>query len=446
MKDPRTVILIDRDPVHANVFETSLLNSPDGPFRGEWIRSLTDGLRRVQQKDVWAVFLNLRLSGALEISLVDKLIQGAPGVQILVLAGADDELTALEALRHGAKDYVLEGHIDSYSCIRAIRQIAEREVAEEMLFNEKQRAQTTLDSIGDGVLCTDVLGNVTYLNAVAEAMIGWPTKDAIGRPLREVFDIVDGVTRKPVQDPMHYAIKNNKTMALAANCVLIRRDGYEAAIEDSAAPIRDRFGNVTGAVIVFHDMAISRMRAGEMKHLAEHDILTDLPNRLLLTDRLNQAIASANRYGKELAVLFLDLDQFKKLNDSFGHVIADKLLQSVAVRLVNCVRSSDTVSRYGGDEFVILLSEISHAEDAHVTAMKILKALAKPYEIDRHSLSVTASIGVSTHPLNGSDTERLIKNADAAMYQAKKKGRNNYQFFKSDCFPPNKTNLLSLRL
>jgi DNA-binding NarL/FixJ family response regulator len=104
MKDPRTVILIDRDPFHANVFETSVLNSPDGPFRGEWIRSLTDGLRRVQQKDVWAVFLNLRLSGALEISLVDKLIQGAPGVQILVLAGADDELTALEALRHGAKD------------------------------------------------------------------------------------------------------------------------------------------------------------------------------------------------------------------------------------------------------------------------------------------------------------------------------------------------------
>jgi diguanylate cyclase (GGDEF)-like protein/PAS domain S-box-containing protein len=446
MKDSRTLLLIDGDPVHAKVFETSLLNSPDGPFRGEWIRSLTDGLRRVQKKGVWAIFLNLRLSGGLQSSVFDKFLLEEPRVQILVLAGADDELIALEALRHGAKDYLLEGHIDSYSFIRAIRQIAEREVADEVLFSEKQRAQTTLDSIGDGVLCTDILGKVTYLNAVAEAMIGWPTKEAIGRPLPEVFEIVDGATRKPMQDPLHFAIKNNKTMALAANCVLIRRDGYETAIEDSAAPIHDRFGNVTGAVIVFHDMAISRMRAGEMKHLAEHDVLTDLPNRLLLTDRLNQAIASGNRYGKELAVLFLDLDHFKKLNDSFGHVIADKLLQSVAARLINCVRSSDTVSRYGGDEFVILLSEIGHAHDAHVTAIKILKALARPYEIDQHSLSVTSSIGISTHPLNGSDAERLIKNADTAMYHAKQNGRNNYQFFKSDCFPPNKNNLLNLPL
>src|ERR1700688_955781 len=117
MKDPRTVILIDRDPVHANVFETSLLNSPDGPFRGEWIRSLTDGLRRVQNKDVWAIFLNLRLSGGLQGSVVDQLLREEPRLQILVLAGADDELIALEALRHGAKDYLLEGHIDSYSII-----------------------------------------------------------------------------------------------------------------------------------------------------------------------------------------------------------------------------------------------------------------------------------------------------------------------------------------
>jgi diguanylate cyclase (GGDEF)-like protein len=152
-------------------------------------------------------------------------------------------------------------------------------------------------------------------------------------------------------------------------------------------------------------------------------------------DRLHQAIASANRYGKELAVLFLDLDEFKELNDSFGHVIADKLLQSVAARLVKCVRSSDTVSRYGGDEFVILLSEINHAEDARVAAIKILKALGKPYQIDQRSLHVTGSIGVSTHPLNGSDAERLIKNADTAMYQAKQKGRNNYRFFNSQSFP-----------
>ena len=435
MSEPRTLILIDEDPVHAEAFEEAVRNSPDGPFHGEWVRSLAEALERLKKQDVWAIFLNLHLSGAQHICAIDKLSQVEPNVPILLLAGVQDEPIALAALKRGAKDYLLEGHIDSYSLIRAVRHMAEREAAAAALFIEKQQAETTLDSIGDAVLCTDILGNVTYLNIVAETMIGWPRQEALGRPLAEVFELVDGVTRKPSQDPLDLAIRKNKTVGLQANCVLIRRDGYEIAIEDSAAPIHDRFGNVTGAVIVFHDMAISRTRAGEMKHLAEHDILTDLPNRLLLTDRLNQAIASANRYGKELAVLFLDLDGFKKINDSFGHVIADKLLRSVATRLVKCVRSSDTVSRYGGDEFVIVLSEIHHAEDAHVATMKILKALAKPHEIDKHTLFVTGSIGVSTHPLNGSDAERLIKNADTAMYQSKQKGRDNYRFFDSELFP-----------
>jgi diguanylate cyclase (GGDEF)-like protein/PAS domain S-box-containing protein len=431
MNESRTLILIDEDPLHAEAFEEAVRNSPDGPFHGEWVRSLTDGLKRLRKKDVWAIFLNLQLSGTRHICAFDKLSQAEPNVPILLLAGVQDEPIALAALQRGAKDYLLEGHIDSYSLIRAVRHMAEREAATAALFIERQRTETTLDSILDGVLCTDILGNVTYLNIIAETMIGWPREEALGRPLAEVFELVNGLTRNPSQDPLDLAIRQNKTVGLQANCALIRRDGYETAIEVSAAPIHDRVGNVTGAVIVFHDMAISRLRAGEMKHLAEHDILTDLPNRLLLTDRLNQAIASANRYGKELAVLFLDLDEFKKMNDSFGHVIADKLLQSVAARLVNCVRSSDTVSRYGGDEFVILLSEISHADDAHLTAIKILKALAKPHEIDQHSLSVTGSIGISTHPLNGSDAERLIKNADTALYQAKQNGRDNYQFFDS---------------
>jgi len=434
MNKSRTVILIDEDRLHAEAFEEAVRNSPDGLFHGEWMRSLTDGLKRLRKNDVWAIFLNLRLSKTQPIGAFDKLSEAAPSVPILLLAGIQDEPIALAALQRGAKDYLLEGHIDSYSLIRAVRHMAEREAAAAALFMEKQRTETSLDSVMDAVLCIDILGRVTYLNIVAEMMIGWPRQEALGRPLAEVFEIVDGVTRKPSQALLDLAILKNKTVGLQTNSVLIRRDGHETAIEDSAAPIHDHFGNVTGAVIVFHDVAISHVRIREMKHLAEHDILTDLPNRLLLMDRLNQAIASANRYRKELAVLFLDLDDFKKINDSFGHVIADKLLQSVAARLVKCVRSSDTVSRYGGDEFVILLSEINHGEDAHIATIKILKALAKPHKIDQHSLHVTGSIGVSTHPTNGKSAEWLIKNADIAMYQAKQKGRNNYQFFDNKLF------------
>ena len=428
MAHARTLLLIDDDPVHAKVFEKALLSSPHGPFQGEWIKSFDKGFQRLEGKSVWSIFFNLRLAKNRYVHVLDmisKICQSAP---TLILAR--DEKIGLGALQQGAKDYLLETHVNTYSFVRAIRHMAEREAAEERLFVEKQRAQITLDSIGDGVLCTDIFGKVTYLNAVAETMTGWPRKDALGKPLTEVFKIIDGITRKTAPNPMNLAIEKNKTVGLAANCILIRRDGHESPIEDSAAPIHDRLGSVTGAVIVFHDMGISRTSAEEMKHLAEHDILTDLPNRLILKDRLGQAIASARRHNTRFAVLFLDLDRFKEMNDSLGHTVADKLLQSVAIRLVNCVRGSDTVSRQGGDEFVVLLAEITHAADAGIAACKILHALAEEHRVDQHCVVLTASAGISVYPQDGDDTESLIKNADTAMYRAKKRGGNNYRFFK----------------
>ena len=167
-----------------------------------------------------------------------------------------------------------------------------------------------------------------------------------------------------------------------------------------------------------------------MTHSAHHDFLSGLPNRILLNDRVGQAIASASRHMKKLAVLFLDLDGFKHINDSLGHPTGDKLLQSIAKRLVECVRSSDTVSRQGGDEFVVLLLDVEEPEDAALAARKILQAVAEAHPIDRHDLCVTASIGVSVYPDDGLDAETLIKNADTAMYQAKENGRQSYQFFK----------------
>jgi diguanylate cyclase (GGDEF)-like protein len=162
---------------------------------------------------------------------------------------------------------------------------------------------------------------------------------------------------------------------------------------------------------------------------AQHDFLTGLPNRMLLNDRISQAITFAGRLDKKVAVLFLDLDGFKHINDSLGHAVGDKLLQSVAKRLVKCVRATDTVSRQGGDEFVVLLSEMAQPEDAAVTARRLLQELGEVHSIDKHELHVTASIGVSVYPENGSDAETLIKNADTAMYQSKDNGRQNYQFF-----------------
>src|SRR3977135_2724721 len=263
-------------------------------------------------------------------------------------------------------------------------------------------------------------------------MTGWFRKEAVGRPRHEVFQIIDGTTHRPSPNPMELAIRENKTVGLTANCILVRRDGYECAIEDSAAPIHDRDGQVAGAVIVFHDVSLARAMVLEMSHQAQHDILTDLPNRLMLNDRLTQAISIARRNHHQIAFLFLDLDGFKHINDSLGHAIGDRLLQSVAACLSTCVRKSDTVSRQGGDEFVILLPEVAHAADAAISAAKIIAEFKKVHSIGERRLRITVSIGVSTYPDNGEDADTLIKNADTAMYHAKQSGRDNCQFFRPD--------------
>jgi len=167
----------------------------------------------------------------------------------------------------------------------------------------------------------------------------------------------------------------------------------------------------------------------QMSLKAERDFLTGLPNRALLTDRLAQAIALAQRHRKRVVLMYLDLDDFKDVNDSLGHAVGDQLLQSIAKRLEACVRSSDTVSRHGGDEFIVLLSEVEAAHDAARAAEKLLKALAEPHLIGDHRLNVTLSIGISLYPDDGDDGDALLASADTAMYHAKRGGRNNYKRF-----------------
>ena len=312
------------------------------------------------------------------------------------------------------------------------RDSSRRGVAEDALFLEKERAQVTLNCIGDAVICTDVSGNITFLNLVGERMTGWSGHEAAGRPVTEVFRIIDGTTRQPVPDPMEMAVAQNRAVALTANCVLLRRDGSESPIEDSAAPIHDRTGLVTGAVIVFHDVTATRAMSLQMAYSAQHDFVTGLPNRVLLDDRISQSITLARRQDRAIAVLFLDLDHFKYINDSLGHAIGDQLLQCVSERLQASVRCSDTVSRQGGDEFVILLSEIAYPKDAATSARKILRSLSAPCSIAGHDLHIDGSIGISIYPADGGDAETLIKNADTAMYHAKEQGRNNFQFFAAE--------------
>jgi diguanylate cyclase (GGDEF)-like protein/PAS domain S-box-containing protein len=437
----QTILLIQDNSSDATAVREALVNSRDGPFRVEWVRRCRDGLDRLANErnpekratgGISAVLVDLFLSDSRGIETFDRVFSAAPHIPILVLCATQDEDIAKLAVQRGAQDYLLKARLDSYLLPKALGSMVERAANAEALFEEKERAQITLNSIGDGVMSSDVQGNVTYLNLVAESLTGWSREEAAGRPLEDVFRIIDSTTREAVPNPMATAIRENRTVGLTPNCILIRRDGVEASIEDSAAPIHDRRGQVTGAVMVFHDVGTARVLPLKMSYLAQHDSLTDLPTRVLFRDRLTQAMALAHRQQKKLAVLFLDIDRFKHINDSLGHAVGDRLLQAVAQRLLASVRSSDTVSRHGGDEFVILLSEVAHARDAAVSADKMLLALSAPYHIDQHDLHVTVSIGIVTYPDDGTDAETLMQNADFAMYDAKESGRNNCRFFKPD--------------
>jgi diguanylate cyclase (GGDEF)-like protein/PAS domain S-box-containing protein len=426
----RNVLLIGNDSVAATTIRAALAEPAEERYATLWVRSLSAGVARLSEGGVDAVLLDLCLPDSEGIGSFDEVFVAARRVPILVLTTREEEDIARQAVRRGAKDRVLKEHIDGYSFPLVLRHVLEHTAVDDALFAERERAQVTLNSIGDGVISTDMEGRVTYLNPVAERMTGWSRDEASGRALSDVFRIVDGNTREPAPNPMELALRQNDTVSLPHDSVLVRRDGSESAIEDSIAPIHDQHGQVTGAVMVFRDVSQARMMELKLSHLAQHDFLTDLPNRMLLHDRLRQAIALARRHGNKVAVLFLDLDRFKHINDSLGHAIGDELLQRVGERLVAAVRGSDTVSRQGGDEFVVVLSEVEHTRNAARHAEKIHAALSAPHAIAHHDLHANVSIGISVFPDDGQDAETLIKCADTAMYQAKENGRNTYRFFK----------------
>jgi diguanylate cyclase (GGDEF)-like protein/PAS domain S-box-containing protein len=425
----KTVLLVEDNPMDARLLREMFKQQGARDAEITHVNCMSEAEKHLAERAVDIILLDLGLHDAQGLGAVRRAHAAAPSVPLVVLTGLDDESLAAQALQEGAQEHLIKGQVEARGLFRALRYAIERKAMEEALFVEKERAQVTLNCIGDAVACTDISGNITFLNLVAEKMTGWSSQQAMGRPMAEVVPILDATSRETTPNPMEMAVGQDRAVHLPSNCILIRRDGFEIPIEDSTAPIHDREGKATGAVIVFHDVSEARAIALQMAHSAQHDFLTGLPNRMLLNDRLSHAIALAPRHMNKVAVLFLDLDGFKHINDSLGHPIGDKLLQSIAKRLLDCVRGADTVSRQGGDEFVVLLSEVQQAEQAAITARRMLHAVAQPHSIDQHDLHVTTSIGVSVYPDDGMDAETLIKNADTAMYQAKENGRQSYQFF-----------------
>ncbi|MDH5275499.1 MAG: diguanylate cyclase, partial [Gammaproteobacteria bacterium] len=310
--------------------------------------------------------------------------------------------------------------------------ITEQKIYEEALFREKESAQITLQSIGDGVVTTDHEGIVEYINPVAEELTGWNVDDAGGRHVDDIFRGFHEETCEPLENPVMSSIKRNRAVKSVRPSLLIRRDGNELYIESTASPIRNDRGDVTGGVLVFHDVSESRELNRRLSYHASHDLLTGLVNRREFESRLERSLKSAKARETSYALLYLDLDQFKIINDSCGHGAGDMLLTQLGALLKAKIRWRDTLARLGGDEFGLLLEACS-TEEAMRTA-EMLREAIKDYKFswDDRTFRLSASVGVV--PITGDDDNvaTLITAGDSACQAAKEAGRNRIHTFKQN--------------
>lgn len=300
------------------------------------------------------------------------------------------------------------------------------------LFHEKELAEVTLHSIGDAVITTDAQGHVDYMNPIAETLTGWGVTEAKGRPLEEVFHIINGVTREAQANPVEKCLKENRIIGLENNTVLISRDGMERVVEDSAAPVRGHDGKVVGAVMVFYDVTLMRNSPHLLSYQATHDALTGLVNRREFERRLTTLVESAKAKNLHHVLLYLDLDQFKIVNDTRGHIAGDKLLRQLSFLLKKRLRDTDTLARLGGDEFGVLL-ESCPIEPALRIANDLVQIVNDfRFVWQGTTFEIGVSIGmVSITATTGSPAE-LLSRADSACYAAKDKGRNRVQIYRPE--------------
>ncbi|MGE0049431.1 MAG: EAL domain-containing protein [Acidithiobacillus sp.] len=323
----------------------------------------------------------------------------------------------------------------------------ERRTAEKEIWEAKERAEVTLSSIGDGVISTDCSGLVTNMNPIAESLTSWTLAEARGKPITQVFSIVSEADGRPVANPAERALTEGRVVGLANHTILIDRQGQRRNIEDSAAPIRDRSGKVLGTVLVFHDVSEKHELLTRLSYQATHDLLTGLPNRVLFQEHLEQAMRKAKHNESLLVIAFLDLDDFKLINDRLGHAAGDDLLKHVAERLRAELRDGDMPSRFGGDEFSFFISDVRSIGQAEQIARRILKMITLPVELGSEQRIVHASLGLTVYPLDEAESSaELMRHADLALYASKERGGNTLSIFAKEMDDQQGRQIDSLRI
>ncbi len=397
----------------ANIADTLLRGSAIAPLPMSWQTVLTLVL-------VAPVYVLYRLVGggsAMPLALV--YLVGVLALSFLLLGGAGIWFPPMTAVLCIAFSYPLWSWRRMHLLFN-------------QLFREKELAEVTLRSIGDGVITIDGAGAIDFMNPSAERLTGWSRVDACGEPAESVIRFVDAEGRGVETGLEPGSVRREEVVTLPDQTRIVTRSGEQRDVHGTVAPIRDSERNVIGRVIAISDVSELRQTAAQLSYQATHDTLTDLPNRSLLQQHLQRVLARARRTGLGIGVLFVDLDNFKSVNDGLGHAAGDQVLEAVAVRLQASLRGEDLVARQGGDEFVVVLDNIENQRQIGAVARKICAALDRPVVLDGHSYFVTASIGISAYPRDGTTADELIRNADAAMYRAKEKGRGYIQYYSQE--------------
>lgn len=317
--------------------------------------------------------------------------------------------------------------------------------------NPEDLLRVTLQTIRDAVVITDQAARVQAMNPAAEAMTGWSFAEAQGASIDQVIALSELHSREkhareaseldglrpaenslPPLNPIYIALRDGAPVANTAELLLTGKEGRRTAVHLTAYPVQGPNGEMDGCVLALHDASEAVHLAEHIAYAAQHDSLTGLPNRILFVDRLEQGTKLADRNSDDLAVFFLDLDNFSQIKSTYGYGAGDAVLKEASYRMVAALRESDTVCRLGGDEFVILVTGVKSLADVEAVAAKLIEELAKPFVLDPHTIQTSSSIGVSIYPRDGSDADTLLRLADGAMRQAKREGRNRYLFAKPE--------------
>lgn len=423
---PAKILVVEDEYIVAIDIQISLIKlGYDVP---ETVDSGEAALEKVLELQPDLVIMDIYLSGEMDGIEAARQISESVNIPIVYLTAYADEATLARAKLTAPFGYILKP-FEERELRTAIEIALYKHESEQRLREKQQWLSTILKSIGDAVIANDIEANITFMNPVAETLTGWKQEEAIGKAITEVFNIVDEHHHQPIESPVIAALRQGVTVGLPEHTLLLAKNGVAKPIDDSAAPIKDESGSIKGAVLIFRDITEKKQAQAELLKNAFYDKLTGLPNRAFFAEDLQKVATRPQESERLFAVLFLDIDRFKWVNDSLGHRIGDQLLIAIAQRLEASVGEHHTVARLGGDEFAILLKDLEDADTACRTAERILQELGLPFFTEGYEVFVTASIGIALSPILYDRPEDIIRDADIAMYRAKSLGKDRYEVF-----------------